>query len=71
MCRVMRAIMESAYSGMSFRERMDFYKVPALSVCVVEDGSIYTECFGYRDREKKTEVDDETLFQAAIAGRTP
>ncbi len=46
MCRVMRAIMESAYSGMSFRERMDFYKVPAVSVCVVEDGSIYTECFG-------------------------
>lgn len=65
MCCVMQTIMESTYSGMSFGERMDFYKVPALSVCVVEDGNIQTECFGYRDREKKLEADDETLFQAA------
>lgn len=53
MCGVMQAIKEASYSGMSFCERMDFYKVPALSVAVVEDGNIQTECFGYRDREKK------------------
>lgn len=62
---VMKAIKEASYLGMSFLERMDFYKVPALSVCVVENGNIQTECFGYRDREKKAEADDETLFQAA------
>lgn len=65
MCRIMQAIKETTYSGMSFYERMDFYKVPALSVCVLEDGNIHTECFGYRDRENKIEADDETLFQAA------
>ena len=62
---IMQAIKEASYSGMSFYERMDFYKVPALSVCVLEDGNIYTECFGCRDRENKIEADDETLFQAA------
>lgn len=40
MCCVMQAIEETSYFGMSFYERMDFYKVPALSVCTVEDGKI-------------------------------
>ena len=65
MCCILQAIKEATYSGMSFYERMNFYKVPALSICVVENGKIQTECFGYRDREGRIEADDETLFQAA------
>lgn len=37
---ILQAIKEATYSGMSFYERMNFYKVPALSVCVVENGKI-------------------------------
>lgn len=62
---ILQAIKEATYLGMSFYERMNFYKVPALSICVVENGKIQTECFGYRDREGRIEADDETLFQAA------
>jgi len=53
------------YFGMDFWERMRFYKVPGLSVAVVEDGRIETACFGVRDRENGWKVDAETMFQAA------
>lgn len=62
---LLNEIMETKYFGMNFAERMDFYKVPGLSLAVVEDGNVQTKCFGVCNRDMGKEVDDETLFQAA------
>lgn len=70
MCRaeksnLLNEILEAKYFGMDFSERMDFYKVPGMSLAVVEDGNIQTKCFGVCDRDTEKAVNDETLFQAA------
>ena len=65
MCDILNGIMETKYFGMDFTERMDFYKVPGLSLAVVEEGNIQTKCFGVCDKDTRREIDDETLFQAA------
>ena len=65
MCDLLNGIMETKYFGMDFSERMDFYKVPGLSLAVVEEGNIQTKCFGVCDKDTRREINDETLFQAA------
>tara|TARA_B110000116_G_scaffold204066_1_gene179127 strand:+ start:33 stop:1460 length:1428 start_codon:yes stop_codon:yes gene_type:complete len=46
-------------------ERMDFYKVPGVSIAVVENGKIkWAKGYGYANTETGTKVDLNTLFQA-------
>ncbi|TXE16785.1 beta-lactamase family protein [Psychroserpens burtonensis] len=46
-------------------ERMDFYKVPGVSIAVVENGKIkWAKGYGYANTETRTKVDANTLFQA-------
>ncbi|MES1243249.1 MAG: serine hydrolase [Acidobacteriota bacterium] len=42
---------------------IDAWKVPGLAVAIVKDGEvIYSKGFGFRDREKKLPVTEDTLF---------
>ncbi len=46
-------------------ERMDYYKVPGVSIAVVENGKIkWAKGYGYANTDTGTEVDVNTLFQA-------
>jgi CubicO group peptidase (beta-lactamase class C family) len=46
-------------------ERMEFYKVPGVSIAVVENGKIkWAKGYGYANTETGTKVDVNTLFQA-------
>lgn len=47
-------------------ERMDFYKVPGVSIAIVENGQLkWSKGYGYANTETGTKVDANTLFQAA------
>ncbi len=49
----------------NIQERMDFYKVPGVSIAIVENGKIkWTKGYGYANTESGTKVDANTLFQA-------
>ncbi|MFK7781519.1 serine hydrolase domain-containing protein [Psychroserpens sp.] len=46
-------------------QRMDFYKVPGVSIAIVENGKIkWAKGYGYANTETGTKVDENTLFQA-------
>ena len=46
-------------------DRMDFYKVPGVSIAIVENGKIkWAKGYGYANTETGTKVDANTLFQA-------
>lgn len=46
-------------------ERMEFYKVPGVSIAVVENGNIkWAKGYGYANTKTGTKVDANTLFQA-------
>ena len=46
-------------------ERMEFYKVPGVSIAVVENGKIkWAKGYGYANTETGTKVNANTLFQA-------
>lgn len=46
-------------------DRMEFYKVPGVSIAVVENGKIkWAKGYGYANTETGTKVDINTLFQA-------
>tara|TARA_R110002033_G_scaffold171074_2_gene215746 strand:- start:994 stop:2430 length:1437 start_codon:yes stop_codon:yes gene_type:complete len=46
-------------------DRMEFYKVPGVSIAVVENGKIkWAKGYGYANTETGTKVDVNTLFQA-------
>ncbi|MFK7921229.1 MAG: serine hydrolase domain-containing protein [Bacteroidia bacterium] len=50
----------------SIEDRMQAYKVPGLSIAVVKEGEIrWTKSYGLADANRKTVVDENTLFQAA------
>lgn len=54
----------------SLEERMKFYKVPAVSFTVIQDGRIaWTRVVGLADREDGKAADDETLFQAGSVSK--
>lgn len=56
---------DSSYWGMTLEERLHYYRIPAFSLVLINDGKIdYTYCYGYKDRNKKDLVTNETLFQA-------
>lgn len=49
----------------NIQERMDFYKVPGVSIAVVENGKIkWAKGYGFANTETGTKVDENTLFQA-------
>jgi len=46
-------------------ERMDFYKVPGVSIAIVENGKLkWAKGYGYANTESGAKVDANTLFQA-------
>ena len=50
----------------SLRERMDKYKVPGVSMALIEKGKIaWTKSWGVKDVDSGEPVTDDTLFQAA------
>ena len=52
--------------GMNLYERMEYYKVPGMSIAFFAHGKIiWTRVYGYADVAKMTPVTSETLFQAA------
>jgi len=49
----------------TIQERMDFYKVPGVSIAVVKNGAIrWAKGYGYANTKTGTKVDVNTLFQA-------
>jgi len=49
----------------NIQERMDHYKVPGVSIAIVENGKIkWAKGYGFANTETKTKVDANTLFQA-------
>jgi CubicO group peptidase (beta-lactamase class C family) len=55
-----------AARGMKLSERMQFYKVPGVSVAFFDHGKIiWTRAYGLADMVTKKPVTSETLFQAA------
>jgi CubicO group peptidase (beta-lactamase class C family) len=55
-----------AVRAMKLSERMQFYKVPAVSVAFFDHGKIiWTRAYGLADMATKKSVTSETLFQAA------
>ena len=52
-------------STWSIEERMEYYGVPGVSIAVINDGKIeWTKAYGVMDKENKSPVTKETLFQA-------
>ena len=46
-------------------ERMEYYKVPGVSIAIVENGKIkWAKGYGYANSETKLKIDTTTLFQA-------
>jgi CubicO group peptidase (beta-lactamase class C family) len=59
-----------AVRAMTLRERMQFYKVPGVSVVFFDHGKIiWTRAYGLADVATKKPVTPETLFQAASIGK--
>jgi CubicO group peptidase (beta-lactamase class C family) len=64
------------YSGKTFSELVNTYKVNGLGIVIIEDGEITQErYYGYETKDKITPIDANTRFQAAsmskyIAGLT-
>lgn len=49
----------------NIQERMEYYKVPGISIAVVENGSIkWAKGYGFANTKSGTKVDQNTLFQA-------
>ena len=49
----------------NIQDRMDYYKVPGISIAVVENGNIkWAKGYGFANTETGTKVDSNTLFQA-------
>jgi hypothetical protein len=52
-------------STWSIEERMEYYGVPGVSIAVINDGKIeWTKAYGVMDKESRSPVTRETLFQA-------
>ena len=49
----------------NIQKRMDYYKVPGVSIAIVENGKIkWAKGYGYANSESGNKVDSNTLFQA-------
>lgn len=52
--------------NINMKERMDYYKVPGLSMAVIDKGQVSTtECFGILEAGTNKNVDINTIFSAA------
>lgn len=52
-------------------ERMKFYKVPSISIAVINDGKIeWAKAYGLADLESKKNADINTLYQAASISKS-
>ena len=55
----------------SLSERMDHYKVPAVSIAVIENYKIdWVKSYGWADKENKIPATTQTLFQAASISKS-
>ena len=56
---------EPLYWGMTLIERLKYYKIPAFSLVLINDGKIdCTYYYGYKNRDEEKAVTEDTLFQA-------
>lgn len=56
----------NTYKKATLEERLTYYKIPGISVAVVNNGEIeWARGFGYKNVRKKEPVTQNTLFQAA------
>ncbi len=57
---------EDRRDAFSIAERMEYYKVPGVSIAVVKDGALHwAKAYGTANTETCTKVETTTLFQAA------
>jgi len=55
----------------TLKERMEHYKVPAVSIAVIKDYKIdWAKAYGYADLSEKTPATTQTLFQAASISKS-
>ncbi len=55
----------------TLEERMSYYKVPAVSIAVIDDYEIvFAKAYGLADKEDQREATTETAFQAASLSKT-
>ena len=58
-------LVNGEHKAYSIQERLAFYKVPGVSVAVIDDFQIeWAKGYGFRDKEQKLPVDPSTLFEA-------
>ncbi|MBK6345126.1 MAG: beta-lactamase family protein [Bacteroidales bacterium] len=56
----------NSYKKATLEERLAFYKIPGISIAVIDNGEInWARGFGYKDVGTKEPVTQNTLFQAA------
>jgi CubicO group peptidase (beta-lactamase class C family) len=57
--------------GWSLQKRMQYHKVPGVSIAVINDFKIeWARAYGVKDAASKEPVTETTLFQAASIGKT-
>jgi CubicO group peptidase (beta-lactamase class C family) len=62
---------DSTVSAHNIRERMQFHKVPAVSVAVIHNGKLeWAKAYGYMDERQKKPATEATLFQAASLSKS-
>jgi CubicO group peptidase (beta-lactamase class C family) len=60
----------SSQKTFSILQRMKEYKIPGVSIAIVKDGKLaYAKGFGVANSETGTEVNTQTLFQAASVSK--
>ena len=58
-------LINGEHKAYSIQERLAFYKIPGVSIAVINDFQIeWAKGYGYRDKEQKLPVDPSTLFEA-------
>src|SRR5687768_4794168 len=58
-------------STLNLKERMAFFKIPAVSIAVVRDYKIeWARAYGWADEAEKRPATTETLFQAASLSKS-
>jgi CubicO group peptidase (beta-lactamase class C family) len=55
----------------SVSERMEYYKIPSLSIAVIYKGKmVWAKAYGYADVERKVKADVNTIYQAASISKS-
>jgi CubicO group peptidase (beta-lactamase class C family) len=62
---------DSAVPAHNIRERMQFHKVPAVSIAVIHNGKLeWAKAYGYMDEKQAKPATEATLFQAASLSKS-